>query len=319
GLFTPDGLTVDAVTFGPQQNNVSQGRYPDGNFAGVLHFMTTPTPQAANVVPVNHSAPVLPNVGNRSVDEGTTLIFTNLATDADLPAQTLTYSMDPGTPTGATLDRFTGVFRWTPSEVQGGAVYNFTIRVSDNGSPTFSDSKSFTVTVNKVNSAPNVPPIANRTMPEETTVSFTISASDSDLPTQSLSFSLDPGAPAGASIDPVSGLFTWSPTEAQGPSTNIIVVRATDDGRPSMSTTQSFTIVVNEVNVAPVLTNLNNTIWTMNELTSITLTNRATDADIPTNILTYEIISAPAGATVNSASGLFNWTPTEAQGPSSNN
>src|SRR5207245_7835560 len=72
------------------------------------------------------------------------------------------------------------------------------------------------------------------------------------------------------------------------------------------------------VNVAPVMTNLNNTIWTINELTPITLTNKATDVDIPANILTYAIVSAPSGATVDSASGLFNWTPTEAQGPSSN-
>ena len=98
--------------------------------------MTTPTPQAANVVPVNQSAPVLPSIGDRIINEGSLFSFTALATDGDIPAQTLTYTMDPGTPAGATLDRSTGLFRWTPSEVQGGATYHFTIRVSDNGSPT---------------------------------------------------------------------------------------------------------------------------------------------------------------------------------------
>jgi len=28
GIFSPSGLLVDGVTFGPQQNNISQGRFP---------------------------------------------------------------------------------------------------------------------------------------------------------------------------------------------------------------------------------------------------------------------------------------------------
>jgi hypothetical protein len=47
-LFAPDGTLVDSVTFPGQTNNVSQGRWPDGN--ATLYFMTTPTPRAANVV-----------------------------------------------------------------------------------------------------------------------------------------------------------------------------------------------------------------------------------------------------------------------------
>ena len=48
GLFAPDGAPIDAVTFGSQTNNLSEGRYPDGT--GPRHFMTTPTPRAANRV-----------------------------------------------------------------------------------------------------------------------------------------------------------------------------------------------------------------------------------------------------------------------------
>jgi len=49
GLFAPDGSVVDSVTFLGQTNNVSQGRWPDGNVN--LYFMPTPTPRAANVIP----------------------------------------------------------------------------------------------------------------------------------------------------------------------------------------------------------------------------------------------------------------------------
>jgi hypothetical protein len=46
GLFAPDGTTIDAVTFGAQTTDVSQGRYPDGS--SNIVFMTTPTPGTNN-------------------------------------------------------------------------------------------------------------------------------------------------------------------------------------------------------------------------------------------------------------------------------
>jgi hypothetical protein len=49
GLFAPDGTLVDSVTFPAQTNNVSQGRWPDGN--ANRYFMPTPTPRAPNVIP----------------------------------------------------------------------------------------------------------------------------------------------------------------------------------------------------------------------------------------------------------------------------
>ena len=49
GLFAPDGILVDSVTFLAQTNNVSQGRWPDGNAS--LYFMPVPTPRAPNVIP----------------------------------------------------------------------------------------------------------------------------------------------------------------------------------------------------------------------------------------------------------------------------
>ena len=48
-LFAGDGTQIDAVTFGPQTNDVSQGRYPDGT--GPLYFMDRPTPRGPNLPP----------------------------------------------------------------------------------------------------------------------------------------------------------------------------------------------------------------------------------------------------------------------------
>ena len=72
-------------------------------------------------------------------------------------------------------------------------------------------------------------------------------------PANTLTFSLDAGAPAGASINPVTGVFTWTPTEAQGPGVYPITVRVTDNGQPPKSATRTFTVTVNDVNNAPVV------------------------------------------------------------------
>jgi len=48
GLFAPDGTQVDAVTFGPQAPDVSEGRFPDGVAASFVP-MHSPTPGAPNV------------------------------------------------------------------------------------------------------------------------------------------------------------------------------------------------------------------------------------------------------------------------------
>lgn len=80
-----------------------------------------------------------------------------------------------------------------------------------------------------LNQAPILNPIGRRPVNEQSLLSFTATASDADMPTQSLTFSLDAGAPAGASITP-AGMFSWTPTEMQGPGSYQITIRVTDNG-----------------------------------------------------------------------------------------
>ena len=80
-----------------------------------------------------------------------------------------------------------------------------------------------------VTSPPVLDPIGAKVVDELTTLVFTATATDPDVPGQVLTFSLGPGAPAGASIDPITGVFFWTPTEAQGPGTYPLKVIVTDD------------------------------------------------------------------------------------------
>src|SRR5439155_16186505 len=97
-----------------------------------------------------------------------------------------------------------------------------TVRVADNGVPSLSDTKSFTVVVNEVNSAPVLATTANQTVNEGSPLTLTITATDPDLPANTLAYTLDAGAPAGMTINASSGVLSWTPSEAQGPGTSTI-------------------------------------------------------------------------------------------------
>ena len=58
--------------------------------------------------------------------------------------------------------------------------------------------------------------------------------------------------PAGATINPTTGVITWTPSEAQGPGDYTITTIATDSGPPSSSVTNSFIVSVAEVNTPPI-------------------------------------------------------------------
>src|SRR5438128_797817 len=202
-----------------------------------------------------------------------------------------------------------------PTEAQGPSTNLITVRVTDNGAPQSSDTKSFTVVVTEVNSAPLLTVPTNQTVTELSTLTVTNSASDADLPANTLTFSLVT-APAGVNLDSSSGVLTWTPTEAQGPSTNLITVRVTDNGAPQSSDTKSFTVVVTEVNSAPVLTEP--TSENVSTSSTLTVTTSASAADPPANTFTFRVALPIAGVNLDSSSGVLTWTPTEAQGPSTN-
>jgi hypothetical protein len=167
-----------------------------------------------------------------------------VASDADLPANTLSFSLMPGAPAGASINPATGHFSWTPTEAQGPGTYTIGVKVTDDGTPSLSDSKTFTVTVSEVNAAPVLAAVPDQTVEEGSLLSLTVTASDADLPANTLTFSLMPGAPAGAAINPATGEFSWTPTEAQGPGTYTIGVKVSDDGTPNLSAERTFSVVV---------------------------------------------------------------------------
>ena len=256
---------------------------------------------------------MLDPVGDHTTDEQVLLTFTATATDSDVPANTLTYTLS-GEPVGAVIDPASGVFTWTPTETQGPGTFTFDVEVTDDGTPNLSDSETITVTVDETNQPPVLAGIGDHTTDEQVELTFTASASDPDVPANTLTYTLS-GEPAGAVIDPVAGVFTWTPTEVQGPGSYGFDVIVTDDGTPALNDSETITVTVDEVDTAPVLAGIGN--HTTDEQTLLTFTASASDPDIPANTLTYSLSGEPAGAVIDPVTGVFTWTPSEAQGPGS--
>ncbi len=196
---------------------------------------------------INHP-PVLPAVAVQTLDEGQTLSLAITATDPDLPANVLTYSLGPGAPGGVTLNPNSGLLTWVTSEAHGPSTNLLTIMVTDNGIPPLTTTGLVTVIVREVNSPPILAPVSNRTINEGQLLSIMNLASDQDLPPQHLTFSLRADAPVGAAINHSTGLFTWRPSDIQGGATNTIAVIVTDDGPPPLSATQTFSVIVRDTN-----------------------------------------------------------------------
>jgi hypothetical protein len=206
---------------------------------------------------VANQFPLLNTIGNRAIGEGQPLSFTATASDPDA-GQTLTFSLDNGTsglvPAGASINPTTGVFTWTPSEVQGPGTVAFDVVVTDNGSPNLSDRETITVTVGEVNQQPTLDPITAQTVTAGQLLSFTAVGSDGDVPANTLTYSLQGTVPAGASINPTTGAFTWTPTAGQvGP--HSLTLRVTDNGSPTLFAEQTVSITVSSVNQAPIAVN----------------------------------------------------------------
>jgi len=265
-----------------------------------------------------NDAPVLASIGNKTVNELEELTFTATATDEDVPADELTFSLGSGAPTGAQINPTTGEFWWGPSEVQGPGNYPITIIVSDG---TVSVSETIRVTVNEVNQAPVLDPIGNRIIDEGATLTFTATANDADRPDQVLRFHLSSADSLnyGATLN-IGGVFEWTPSELQGPGDYLFEI-CVEDG--IVEDCETITVTVNEVNIAP--NGVNDSYRVIANQTLVVgapgVLANDTDDDRPLNTLTAVLqtnVPAGQGSLTFHADGSFEYIPPVTPPPSNN-
>ncbi|MBD9606181.1 VCBS domain-containing protein [Pseudomonas sp. PDM08] len=246
-----------------------------------------------------------------NVAENTTAVTTVAATDADLPAQTLTYSIVGGVDAAKfSIVSGTGVLSFVsapnfeaPTDSGTNNVYDVIVRASDG---TLFDDQAIAVTVTGVND--NSPIItsngadatASVSVAENTTAVTTVAATDADLPTQTLTYSIVGGVDA-AKFSIVSGTGVLSfvsapnfeaPTDSGTNNVYDVIVRASDG---TLFDDQAIAVTVTGVNDnSPIITSNGGgataSINVLENTTAVT-TVVATDADLPAQTLSYSILS----------------------------
>ncbi len=335
-------------------------RQPPRIYDGQTYYLGVQNPNAFTVnygIEVDFdttfsSPPVLPVLADTNVYELTLLTVTNTATDTNIPAPTLSYTVTMVVATNlmiasnwptiyATTNPLpvistNGIITWTPSEARVPGVYIITTVVTDNSSPPVSATNSFIVTVNEVNQPPVfLYPTNTTVITIPALIPFTNNcvATDLDIPPNPLTFALVSG-PTNLTVT-TNGEIAWTPALAQL-GTNAVSISVTDTNiyaliNRSYSVTNNFIIIVTPSNTPPFWAT-NPLPQTNNELTLLIVTNTAMDSDIPAQTLTYTlgmVVNTNAMiangwptnyATTNpppviSTNGIITWTPSEAQGP----
>ncbi len=247
-----DTLTYAAVT-GPTNGDLvfnPDGTFtytPDPDFTGVDSFtfnaddgdLTSTTATFTITVGAVNDAPVCSDDAGSTAED---VPLSDAVTCTDVDGDTLTYAAVTGPTNGDLVFNPDGTFTYTPDPDFTG-VDSFTFN-ADDGDLT-STTATFTITVGAGNDPPVLAPIGPISGPEGSPLTFTATATDGDLPPDTLTFSLT-GAPSGAAIDPVSGVFTWTPPN-DGVETFDVCV---SDG--TASDCESVTVTVS--NVAPTVT-----------------------------------------------------------------
>jgi hypothetical protein len=322
----PSGMTISpagVITWTPAQTQ-SPGAYiiktivsNTNAYDSINPVLTATNSFTVNVIEIN-VAPVLPGIPNQTIAELTTLNVTNTAAESNIHA-TLAYGL-VNPPQGMTINA-SGVISWMPTQLQSPGTNLITTVVTNTDSldavnPHLLATNTFTVFVREANVPPTMPVIPATNIAELTLLTVTNTATDSNVHS-TLSYALI-APPAGMSIDN-NGVITWTPSQTESPSTNTITVAAistdpSDTADTFLASIGSFTVVVHEVNVAPVLPAIPT--QTINAQATLNVTNTAAETNIHA-ALTYGLVNPPLGMTINS-SGVISWTPSLAQGHATN-
>jgi hypothetical protein len=148
---TPDALLAPNTAMGASHHYFARGADPGqplyrGSLDSVQFYGRVLTNAEIVAMGPANAAPTLAPIGNRSINAGFALAITNVATDANLPWQTLTFNL-LAAPPGAVITTNTGIVSWRPTLAQAGAAYPVSVRVADNGTPSLAATQSFNVTV----------------------------------------------------------------------------------------------------------------------------------------------------------------------------
>ncbi len=267
----------------------------------------TATASVTIVVSNTPGSVVVDAIADRTVAETALLTVAPSATLAGCAEGPATWTAS-GLPSGASFDSGTGTLTWTPScsAFELGPVYG-PVTVTAHAATGETGSASFLVTVTNTTGSLSVTVGATQTVTETQTLTVTPAASLPTCASGPVTWSAS-GLPGGATLNPSTGVVTWTPTCGDfesGPLYGPVVLTATAASEETGTASFSIT-VINSPGTVTIATIADPAVT---ELSIATVTPSATLGGCATGTLTWAASGLPSGATLNTSSGVISWTP----------
>ncbi len=265
------------------------------------------SPGAAASLTIDLTPVSVAAIAAQTVAETATLTVTPSATTTGCATAPFTWSSS-GLPSGASVNAATGEFTWTPDchAFESGPSYGpVTLTLSDAAGN--SGSASFSIAVTNTPGTVHVDPIADQTIGETFALTVTPAATLGGCAEGPLAWS-GAGLPSGASVNPSTGVFTWTPdctAFESGP--NYGPVTLTAQAATGETGTASFAISVSNTPGSVVVDAI--AAQTVAETFALSVTPNASALGCATAPFTWTGSGLPSGASVNPSTGEFTWTP----------
>jgi PKD repeat protein len=295
----PAGLTISAaglIAWTPAKAQAGDNPVtirvadPSGAFA-IQSFTITVTP---------NTAPAIVSTPPGTATEATPYRYDVAATDAD--GDPLVFNLlQP--PAGMVIAP-AGQIDWTPGADQV-TTHNVTVEVRDDRGGLAT--QTFTITVAALNRPPHINSTPVTTARVALLYNYQVHATDPNG--DPIGYALTT-APAGMTVNAVSGLISWTP--APGSPSSVQVGVTASDGVGGVDT-QTFEIAVAAApptNQAPRITSTPDTTGLAAE--PYVYDVQAEDPDAG-DVLAFSLVQPPPGMTINAGSGIVSWTPSAAQ------
>lgn len=270
-----------------------------------------------SIVNINEAPVIVPNQSFTIAENSanSTIVGTVQANDPDA-GQALTYTIESGNLYGAfSIGATTGVITVGNSSSLNFELYPFfdlAVKVQDNGSSSLSTIDTVTIILSNINEAPVLYSQVFSVLENSSngTLLGTIIAFDPDAG-QSLSYSILSGNLNNAfAINPGTGLLSVANSSALNFESNptfSLVVKAQDNGSPSLSGQSTITINLINVNEAPIINDQSFSVVQNSAVGTTVGTVTASDPDAG-QTLTYTILSGNTNSAfvINSSTGVLS-------------
>lgn len=251
------------------------------------------TVTAPNAAPVITSTPPGPATS--------TLPYVYAVRAQDAENETLAFTLDVGAPEGVDIDPETGRLTWTPTEQQVGT-HSLRVLVTDAAGNVTAHAFSLAVVATSTNTAPTLTVEARSRAWHDRPYAALASATDPNG--DPVKFRLG-SAPDGMTIDGQTGVISWSPAVGQGGEHSVTVIAS--DGRAGGESSATFRVdvVSQDANAAPRVV----AVPRLTALVGQPYASRAEAIDPDGDPVTWSLVTAPRGLSIDPATGELRWTP----------